>query len=220
MLTLPQSTTYGKRIPKQKFYDNLDVTPELKRVFVEQIAQIIWHNKPAAGTLNVAAGEAVTELEVFEVKLNQPTLDTRVLQRIDQQIPYHNLYLLTFEGKAQAWIGYKEARQGSSNAFKVNAYYHTEWMAEDALPLRVEGLTLDAVYEGFVRQVAGERLAEAGAAESLRDAVQKADRRHKLEKQIAALEKKMLAEKQFNRKIDTLSQLRMLHQLLEGKHHE
>jgi hypothetical protein len=220
MLTLPQSTTYGKRIPKQKFYDNLDVTPELKRVFVEQIAQIIWHNKPAAGTLNVAAGEAVTELEVFEVKLNQPTLDTRVLQRIDQQIPYHILYLLTFEGKAQAWIGYKEARQGSSNAFKVNAYYHTEWMAEDALPLRVEGLTLDAVYEGFVRQVAGERLAEAGAAESLRDAVQKADRRHKLEKQIAALEKKMLAEKQFNRKIDTLSQLRMLHQLLEGKHHE
>ncbi|MEA5144450.1 MAG: DUF4391 domain-containing protein, partial [Candidatus Limiplasma sp.] len=119
MLTLPPSTIYGKRIPKQKFYDNLDVTPELKRVFVEQIAQITWRNKLAAGTLNVAAGEAVTELEVFEVKLNQPTLDTRVLQRIDQQIPYHILYLLTLEGKAQAWIGYKEARQGSSNAVKV-----------------------------------------------------------------------------------------------------
>ena len=201
MLILPPSTAYGKRIPKQKFYDNLDVTPELKRVFVEQIAQITWRSKLAAVTLNVAAGAAVTELEVFEVKLNQPTLDTRVLQRIDQQIPYHILFLLTFEGKAQAWIGYKEARQGSSNAFKVNAYYHTEWMAEEALPLHVEGLTLDAVYESFVRQVAGERLAEAGAAESLREAVEKADRRRKLEKQIAVLEKKMLAEKQFNRQL-------------------
>ena len=38
--------------------------------------------------------------------------------------------------------------------------------------LRVEGLTLDAVYESFVRQVAGERLEEAGAAESLQDAVE------------------------------------------------
>lgn len=210
MLNLPPSTAYGKRIPKQKFYENLDVTPELKRVFVEQIAQITWRSKLAAGTLNVAAGAAVTELEVFEVKLNQPALDTRVLQRIDQQIPYHILYLLTFEGKTQAWIGYKEARQGSSNAFKVNAYYHTEWMAEEALPLRVEGLTLDAVYESFVRQVAGERLAEASAAESLREAVEKADRRRKLEKQIAALEKKMLAEKQYNLKIRINEQIKSL----------
>ena len=202
MLILPPSTAYGRRIPKQKFYENLDVTPELKRVFVEQIAQITWRSKLAAVTLNVAAGAAVTELEVFEVKLNQPTLDTRVLQRTDQQIPYHILFLLTFEGKAQAWIGYKEARQSSSNAFKVNAYYHTEWMAEDALPLRVEGLTLDAVYEGFVRQLAGERLAEAGAAESLREAVEKADRRRKLEKQIEAIEKKINTEVQFNRKIE------------------
>ena len=215
MLILPPSTAYGKRIPKQKFYDNLDVTPELKRVFVEQIAQITWRSKLAAVTLNVAAGAAVTELEVFEVKLNQPTLDTRVLQRTDQQIPYHILFLLTFEGKAQAWIGYKEARQGSSNAFKVNAYYHTEWMAEEALPLHVEGLTLDAVYESFVRQVAGERLAEAGTAESLREAVEKADRRRKLEKQIAALEKKMLAEKQFNRKINLSSSCKDLKRKLE-----
>ena len=210
MLNLPPATAYGKRIPKAKFYENLAVSPELKRIFSEQIAQITWRNKLATGTLNVAAGEAVTELEVFEVKLNQPALDMRVLQRIDQQIPYHILFLLTFEGKAQAWIGYKEARQGSSNAFKVNAYYHTEWMAEDALPLRVEGLTLDAVYESFVRQVAGERLAEAGAAESLREAVEKADRRRKLEKQIAALEKKMLAEKQFNRVVQMNSELMRL----------
>lgn len=40
MLNLPPATAYGKRIPKAKFYENLAVSPELKRIFTEQIAQI------------------------------------------------------------------------------------------------------------------------------------------------------------------------------------
>lgn len=31
MLGLPKTTEFNKRIPKQKFYDNLAVTPALKR---------------------------------------------------------------------------------------------------------------------------------------------------------------------------------------------
>ena len=58
-------------------------------------------------------------------------------------------------------------------------------------------------------------MAEAGATESLREAVEKADRRRKLEKQIAALEKKMLAEKQFNRKINLSSSCNDLKRKLE-----
>ena len=33
MLGLPKTTEFNKRIPKQKFYDNLAVTPALKKVF-------------------------------------------------------------------------------------------------------------------------------------------------------------------------------------------
>ena len=57
MLGLPMTTEFNKRIPKQKFYENLTVTPELKRVFIEQINTIHWRNKLAASTLNLAAGE-------------------------------------------------------------------------------------------------------------------------------------------------------------------
>ena len=70
MLGLPRSTEYGKRIPKQKFYDNLSISRDLKRVFVEQIATVYWSNKISADTLNVAAGEVVKEIEVFTIKLN------------------------------------------------------------------------------------------------------------------------------------------------------
>ena len=70
MLDLPVSTEFNKRIPKQKFYENIAVTPAMKKAFVEQIKIIYWRNKIAATTLNLAAGGQVTEIEVFEVRLS------------------------------------------------------------------------------------------------------------------------------------------------------
>ena len=145
MLGLPKSTEFNKRIPKQKFYDNLTVTPALKKVFIEQIKTIYWRNKIAVSTTNLAPGTVVTELEVFEVKLNSQILDDSFLCQIDKEIPYHILFILTCDGKSQAWIGYKEAAASGSNAFKVNRYYHTDWMQEDELHLVIDGLNMDAV---------------------------------------------------------------------------
>ena len=48
MLGLPVSTEFNKRIPKQKFYENIAVTPAMKKAFVEQIKIIYWRNKIAA----------------------------------------------------------------------------------------------------------------------------------------------------------------------------
>ena len=128
MLGLPVSTEFNKRIPKQKFYENIAVTPAMKKAFVEQIKIIYWRNKIAATTLNLAAGEQVTEIEVFEVRLSAPKLDESVLRQIDREIPYHTLFLLEYEGRYQAVIGYKEAAAGKT-AFKVDRYYilRTGW---------------------------------------------------------------------------------------------
>ena len=107
MFGFPASTVFGKRIPKQKFYENIDISSALKRVFAEQIRLIYWRNKLAEVTLNLPKGETVTEIEIFEVMLNAPQLDEAVLRQIDRQISYHILFVLTCDGKAQAWIGYK-----------------------------------------------------------------------------------------------------------------
>ena len=159
MIGLPKSTEFNRRIPKQKFYENISVSPTLKRVFIDQIKVIYWRNKVAATTMNLAAGDTVTELEVFEIKLNGQKLDESVLRQIDKEIPYHILFLLEYDGKYQAWTAYKEAAASGSNAFKVGTYYHTDWLSEDELPLKVEGLSVDKVYENFVRQIARYRLA-------------------------------------------------------------
>lgn len=94
MIGLPKTTEFNKRIPKQKFYENMNISPALKKIFVEQVKIIYWKNKIAASTTNLAPGTNVTELEVFEVRLNNPELDERLLRQIDREIPYHILFLL------------------------------------------------------------------------------------------------------------------------------
>lgn len=209
MFGFPDSTEFGKRIPKQKFYENIDISPALKRVFVEQIRLIYWRNKLAATTLNLAAGETVTEIEVFEVHLNTPQLEAAVLRQMDKEIPYHILFVLTCDGKAQAWIGYKEATASGNHTFKVGRYYHTDWVAANELQFRVDGLNMDAVYESLVRQIAGDVL-WSDAGESLQDSVTRDERRRQIEKQIAALENKMHKEKQLNRRMEINAEIKRL----------
>ena len=209
MFGFPASTEFGKRIPKQKCYENIDITPAQKRVFVEHIRLIYWRNKLAVTTLNLAAGETVTEIEVFEVRLNASQLDEAVLRQIDKQIPYHILFILTYDGKAQAWIGYKEAAASGNSAFKVSRYFHTDWVPESELQFHMDGLNMDAVYENLVRQTAGDAL-QADAGESLQAFVERDEKRRQLEKRIAALENNMRKEKQLNRRMEINTELKRL----------
>lgn len=209
MFGFPDSTEFNKRIPKQKFYENIEVSSSLRRVFVEQIKIVYWRNKLAVSTLNIASGESVTEIEVFEVRLTEPILEETVLRQIDKEIPYHILFVLTCEGKVQAWIGYKEAAVSGSNAFKVNRYYHTEWMSESELRFSIDGLNMDAVYENLVRQIAGEIL-QTNSNESLKESVERDEERRRFEKQIAALENKIRKEKQLNRRMEMNTELKLL----------
>ena len=209
MLGLPKSTEFNKRIPKQKFYEHLSVTPAIKAAFAEQIKIIYWRNKLAATTLNLSPGELVTEIEVFELRLTSPELDENVLRLIDREIPYHILFLLEYNGKYKAAMGYKETAGSGKAAFKVDRYYRTEWLTEEELPLHLEGLTIDAVYENFIRQIAGERLT-GGENTTLKESVEQQKQREQIEKQITALEAKMKKEKQLNRKMELKAEWKQL----------
>ena len=195
MIGLPKSTEFNKRIPKQKFYENIAVTPAMKKAFVEQIKIIYWRNKIAPTTVNLATSDSVTEIEVFEIQLNTPELDESILRQIDREIPYHILFLLEYSGQYRAVIGYKEASTSGKTAFKVDRYYSTDWMDEDSLPVHLDGLSVDTVYENFVRQIAGDVLLEENGT-TLKESIEQQKQREQLEKQIAVLEAKIRKEKQ------------------------
>ena len=214
MLLFPKTTEFNRRIPKQKFYNHLSVSPQIKKIFVEQIAAINWTNKLAPTTLNVKSGERVTEIEVFHLLLNQKGLDERVLQLIDKEIPYHILFELEYEGQIQVWNGYKEESQTRAETFKVNRYYQTDWMTKDEIHFEIAGLNMDALYDGLIKQAAGDSL-RIEANESVGVAIQRTEEKEKLEKQILALEKKLYKEKQFNRQVQLNTELKILHKQME-----
>lgn len=207
MLNLPQTTEFNKRVPKQKFYEHLAVNAKIKSLFAAQIKTIYWRNKIAASTLNISAGVTLPELEVFEVKLNTPDISEAVLRQIDLAIPYYILFLLEYDGKYKAAISFKEVTENKN--IKVNNYYYTNWLDEQELPLKMEGLNIDIVYENFLRQIAGQSLEKQGNT-NLKQSIAKADEKNKLQKQIAVLENKIRKEKQFNKKVELNMELKKL----------
>ena len=214
MLGLPRSTEFNKRIPKQKFYEHLAGTAALKRIFAEQVKSVYWRNKIAVTTMNIAAGTAVTEIEVFEIRLNQPQIGENVLRQIDKVIPYHILFLLEYEGKHKAVISYKEAAAAGSKAFAIMRYYYTDWLTLDEMPVKLEGLNIDAIYENFVRQVAADQL-QSNDEDSIKHAIEKEEKRRRLKKQIAALQNKIRKEKQLNRQMQLNEELKKFLKMLE-----
>ncbi|MGI6578794.1 MAG: DUF4391 domain-containing protein [Saccharofermentanales bacterium] len=213
MKELPKSTQFNKRIPKEKFYENIQTGTKIKRSFIDQIKAIFWRNKIAPSTTNLAAGNVVSEIEVFEIRLKTNLLDEAVLRQIDREIPYHILFVLEYEGKYQAWIAYKEASAGNM-AFKVGQYYHTEWLNKEDLPLQLEGHNMDTAYENFVYQIAGETL-QRQENKSLQDAVEQDERIKNLNKQIETLRTKIRNEKQLNVQMKLNSKLKKLKRKLE-----
>lgn len=103
-----------------------------------------------------------------------------------------------------------------NKAFKVNGYYHTEWLAESELPLKLEGLSVDAVYENFVRQIAGDKLKIETSGESLKESVARDEKKQKLQKQIDILKPKIRKEKQLNKQMKMNSELKKLKKELEA----
>lgn len=208
MIDLPDTTLFKRRIPKQKFYENLNVTTAIKQAFIEQIKVIFWNNKIAPATTNLAEGKSVNEVELFEIKLNTQTLDEAVLKLIDREISYHIVFLLSYEKKYQLWIGYKE-ESGGKSAFQVSSYYHTPWQTEEEISLEIQGLDMDSVYENFVRQIAGDTL-KAENDESLQESVEREQQRQALKKQIEKLTKAVRREKQFNKQMELNKELKKL----------
>ena len=214
-IELPKSTEFNKKIPKQKFYENLEISPALKKIFIEQVDKILWSYKIASSSTNLADGNLVKEIEVFEVSLKSPNLDDELLRHIDRAVPYHIVFILEYQGRYKACISYKEAATSGNRAFKVNSYYYTDWLDKQDLPLKLEGLNLDAAYENFVRQIAGETLQKMVSDESLKDSVARSEQKGLLQKQILALESKIRKEKQLNKQIQINNELKKLKRDLE-----
>ena len=200
MLGLPRSTQVNRRVAKEKLYQNATLAPQTREMIKDQIDSVFWRNKLADSTMAISAGETVAEIQIFEIQLRQRELDKRVLPAIAKAIPYKILFILVFGDEAQVWI---EAS---------GTFYNTDWQPLGGFMLKFDGLNLDAVYENLARQISGGRLGTDGDIEEAVDCDKK---RQKLERDIAALGKRLLREKQFNKQVELNGELKRLKNELE-----
>lgn len=213
MIQLPETTYYGKRMPKEKFYSHLEVSATVKRSFIDDVDYFVWLNKLSASTLNVKAGDKVKEIALFEVYLKREEYNPTLFEFIDRNVPIYVVYLLRFESNVRLLASYKEPSGNKSGVFRIVESFASDWMPENDIDLFVDGLNLDSIYENFVRQIAGNKL-ESTPSENLVVDIEAEQRRAKIERQIAQLESKRRKEKQFNRQMELSAEIKKLKEML------
>ena len=207
MIQFPSSTYVNRAVPKTAFYRHLDVNAKMKARFVDDIERIVWLAKLAPSTLNIEDGKTVHEIAVFHVTLKQEDVPDDVFLLIDRQMPRHVLFVLQFEGQYRLLLNYKEWIDETKGTFRIIRSFRTEWMNDESLALRIEGMSLDKVYESFAGQISG---FGTRSADDTKRIIELQESLKQKQRTIEALQKKVRVEKQFNRQMQLNAEARTL----------
>ena len=200
LLRYPETTLFGKTVPKKMFYDQLDVNAKMKQRFVNDVEEIIWLYKLAPTTLNVRAGEKVGEIEIMFCPLKDVECPVDVFKFISQKIPHHIVFILQFGNSYRLLIQYDKDT------------FVSPWRPIDELSLKIEGQTLDRIYDGFVGQLTG---IGSRDSESLQEIIRLKKEIKKLSDKIETLQRQIRREPQMNRQIEMNSEARAMKQQLK-----
>ncbi|MCR8693791.1 DUF4391 domain-containing protein [Rhodococcus pyridinivorans] len=197
----PDAAKFGRRVPKEKFYEHGTVSTAVREKFIAEVRRITWAYKLAETTINLAGSAAVPEIQIFEIDAKGTDVAEPVLTAIDKAIPFPIIFEINrSEGESQRTRMVAAHKQLGSGAPKIGAYYSTGWQParSERQPLPT-AITLPALYTALLEPLTpvaarpGEDVAEVAARlETVR----------KLEREIAALERKLRTEPQFNRKVE------------------
>ncbi len=89
----------------------------------------------------------------------------------------------------------------------------TDWKPTESCIIELRGLNLDKVWKNIVVDIGGVSIADGN---TLDEQIAADERRQKIEKEIAKLEKQARAEKQPKKKFELVQQIKKLKEELEG----
>ena len=197
----PDAAQFGSRIPKEKLYEHSTVPTAVREKFVAEVRRITWAYKLAEATVNLPGSDTVPEIQVFRIDAKGADVSESVLAAIDKAIPFPIIFEINrVQGETEHVRMVAAHKQLGSGAPRLSAYYSTSWQPADTerQPLPTV-ITLPALYTALLDPLApvtvrpGEDVSEVAA---------RLDATRRLEREIAALERKLRTEPQFNRKIE------------------
>lgn len=197
----PEAAWFGRVVPKAKFYEQGTVPTAVRENFISEVQRITWAYKLAENTINLPGTSVVPEIQVFQIHAKGADVGDPVLAAIDKAVKTPIIFEITQGDAPTRRIRMVAAHKTpGSAAAKLGTYYASEWQSDDAerrpLPTAID---LPALYARLLESLApltarpGEDAAEMAARlESVR----------KLEREVAALERRLRAEPQLNRKVE------------------
>ena len=207
MIEFPAATAVHRRLPKEAFYKHLPLTKILKEKFVSDVDRIVVENSFTKENLNLASDAEIKEIMLLSISLKNQEFDGKVIEAIARQNPHKLVFLLSFEDQQQLAVYH-------------NKLYRTLWMAHDETELKLQGYSLDEIWDSFIEQIAlYEERAEETADLSIEDRLAIQDQILKLEKQIDKTENTMWKEQQPKKKFELHTRLREYQKKLEDLKH-
>ncbi|MGP5578247.1 DUF4391 domain-containing protein [Corynebacterium flavescens] len=210
----PSAAQFGRRVPKEKFYEHASVNTALRERFIAEIDHVIWAYDLAQTSINLAGTDEIPDIAVFQVEAKGTDVSEKVLSAVDKSIPRP----LIFEINRDI-TGLRETRmvaahkQIGAGAPKISQYFSTSWQPADSerQPLPT-AITLPALYAALLEPLTG---IESRPGEVVLELAHRLKTISKLEREIKTLERKLRTEKQFNRKVELRRSLKTKQAQLE-----
>ncbi|WP_054695800.1 DUF4391 domain-containing protein [Syntrophomonas palmitatica] len=200
MFGLPRSTEIKKPLPKKAIFDRFKPRPDERKLFDEQINRLVIVAEISPQTLAVAASPDVSAIYLILVSLKTPECDKKNIALLSRFIDQRMLFVLQYEDTVRLAV-YRTERVLVSESKPLH-----EWK------LNLRGLDLGAIWKNIIAEIGGIDLTEG---KSLDETIIANERRERLAKQIAALEKIAMNEKQPRRKWELVEEVKRLKNEME-----
>lgn len=199
----PASATFGRTVPKTKFYEHGTVRTALREKFIDDIQRITWAYKLADDTIRLRGNAAVPEIQVFTVEIKGAAVSHDVLAAIDKTVHFPIIFEIV-SGDRVRTVAAQKSLYGKSPT--IGPYFTTDWQPADTSrrPLPT-ALDLQGLYEAILTALLP---LDTRAGETAADAIHRLDRVRKVQREMAALERKLRTEPQLNRKIELRRQIK------------
>lgn len=209
MIDLPENTRAHKRLPKEAFYQHLNLTAALKEKFVSDVDRIFVEYSLTQERLNLSNESAIKEIMLLVVTLKKKEFDGKVIEAIARQNKHELVFLLLYPSEG------RDEREAQLAVYR-GRLYRSPWMPETNISLAAQGFSLEEIMAGFIEQIAlTEDTAKNAENISIDERLHLQEQIEKLTKLIEKTERAVWKEVQPKKRFDLYQKLKGYKQELE-----
>lgn len=124
----PSAAHFGRRVPKEKFYEHASVNTALREKFITEVEHVIWGHDLAQASINLESTAEVPDIAVFQVVAKATDVSQPVLAAIDKSIPRPIIFEVNRDVAGVCETRMVAAhKQLGTGAPKISQYFTTGW---------------------------------------------------------------------------------------------